>query len=252
MALIRPGMGIRVGSPVAGWSPIALGASLFEWWSADGGITQSSGMVSAWQGRKAGRTLTQSTSSARPVWSATSFGGSAGLFFDGNDDSLFSMDAAGWFPTGSSPLEMWAVVQQDAPTGSDTAIRCAASIGNNSLNTDLRMRRQEQTGANRYQATVGTGSAFSTASVSGVAFSSRHVLRLAASATSYQLVLDTSPVVTTSAAKAVDAARVAIGATPPGNSQYWRGIIRHVLVTAPLTSDQAARLGAYLLKERAI
>ncbi|HTM77999.1 MAG TPA: hypothetical protein VL133_10260, partial [Devosia sp.] len=75
-------------SPQISWSPLALGASLLAWWDASQGVSLSGSQVTAWADRKSGYSVAQGTGAARPLWSATSFGGKPGLTFDGIDDLL--------------------------------------------------------------------------------------------------------------------------------------------------------------------
>lgn len=246
----------RVGWQSAGvhaavrWNPLLLGSALLAWWSADHGLTLSGSAVSAWADRKHGYTLTQSSPAARPIFSATGFGGAACLVHDGIDDCVYSLAATGWAPTGNTGMEMWGVGQQDAPIVSDTALRCFAALGNSAFNTDMRQRRQEQSGANRYQATVGAGGSAGTGSVSGTNFSSRHAMRLRVEPTRFQMSLDGSALNTINNAKDITATQFGIGSLPNGTAQFWLGRVRHVILTDLLTTDQAAQLTTFLMQER--
>lgn len=232
-------------------NPLQLGDAVREWWTADAGVTLVSSFASAWRGQKNGFTVTQATPSARPAWSASGFGGKAACFIlDGLDDCFFNLAASGWFPTGSAGCEVFCVTQQDAPAVTDTALRCAVSMGNSAFNSDMRQRRQETSGANRYQVTVGTGGGAGTGSVPGVQFSSRHLIRLRAESAQFLQSIDNGPLYAVANAKNITATQFGIGALPDGTAQFWLGRIRHVVVTDLLGGNAATALSFYLMNER--
>jgi hypothetical protein len=239
-----------VGGLALPWSPLNLGSALLAWWSADYGLTLSGSAVSAWADRKHGYTLTQSSPAARPIFSATGFGGAACLIHDGIDDCLYNLAATGWFPTGSAGLEMHGVGQQDAPAVSDTALRCFVALGNSSFNTDMRQRRQEVSGVNRYQITLGNGAGGASLRYDAVDFSSRHLSWQRAESGQVLYSIDGNAPASAVNAKSVTAEQFAIGSLPNGSSQYWLGRVRHVILTNLLTTDQAAQLTTYLMQER--
>jgi len=145
---------------------------------------------------------------------------------------------------------MYGVCQQDAPAVSDTALRCFAAIGNSSFATDMRQRRQEAFGVNRYNTTVGNGGTGTSLRYDAVDFSSRHMMWLRAESDRVLYSIDGNEPASAVNAKSVTAEQFAIGSLPNGTTQYWLGRVRHVVVTDLLTTEQAAQLTAYLMAER--
>src|SRR3546814_1301288 len=90
-------LGLAAGIPAFGeirqskrWSPSDLGASLLGWWIADllDLISRSGVQVTGWRDVVEGYNLAQAISGARPLYSATVFGGAPGVDFDGTHDYL--------------------------------------------------------------------------------------------------------------------------------------------------------------------
>ena len=92
---------------VARWSPLQLGALCLAWWSAD---DLAPGAVASWKDRVLKYDAAQAVSGSRPVASILSFGGLPGVTFDGTDDELTLASCP--FPTGASPSEIHALVDQ--------------------------------------------------------------------------------------------------------------------------------------------
>jgi len=254
MTSLSLGLGLPdiVGRGATAWSPLDLGSALLEWWSPDVGITQSGGgSVSAWAGVKNGYTVSQQLGSARPQFSADGFNGRSCVVFDGLADCLFNVSAAGWFPTGSEPMELHGVVQQDAVAASDTAPRCAVALGNSSFNTDMRGRRVVSSGVNRFAGVVGSDPVGVSRRVDTVDLSGRHAFSVVADSSEMSSIVDNESPETAAVVKNVAAEQFAIGSLPNGTAQFWLGRIRHVIVTGSLSADQRSLLTSFLLAERA-
>jgi len=258
--MLNLSLGLSLGSLATqrrgGWSPLDLGSKLIAWWDASHGVTLSGNQVTAWTDRKSGHSLTQATSSARPTWSATSFNGAPGLTFDGSDDELTGTGAGllAALPSGSSPSELWGVVQQDAP-GSDAGVRHLGGYGGvGALDRRILTRSQSPGPVSTGGLQFGDGSANRVAGMpDSASLQSRHVMRgvyLSTGGTYHQ---DGSIGNTVAATPATTASRLRIGgSTQAVANLLWQGKVRDYMVTLPLTSDEAAKLLAFLLPRRAL
>ena len=243
-----PGLGLTLGR--GGWSPLSLGGSLLAWWDTSHGITLSGNQVTAWADRKNGHAA-QGVGSARPSWSATSFGGAPGLVFDGVDDVLSLSGQP--FPGGSAGSEIWAVVQQDAQA-TDGAARFVVSYGGLVSNDRRALGRFPVGGVNRPNIQYGTGSANTTVTSTVVDISGRHLLRgrfTTSAGASVSVDGGTAVNTTGTDAPATATTRVSIGALT-SLSSYWHGKIRDVVVTTPLTINEANKLQTFLMSRRAV
>ena len=238
-----------------GWSPLKLGNKLLAWWDASYGITLSGNQVTAWADRKSGYSATQGVSSARPTWSTSAFNGYPGLVFDGNDDELTATESSllAALPSGASPSELWAVAQQDALIG-DTSTRTLVGYGD-TLNTSRQLRRQVISSGTVHQlfAIVGTGGGSVSASETPADATGRKLLRGEFTATTLAFTLDGGARRISAAVPSTTASRLRIGSlTNPAAGTFWLGKIRDVLVTLPLSADEAAKLQSFLLSRRAL
>lgn len=246
-------LGSTMGGVGRGYDPItALGDDLLAWWTADdaASLTLVGSAVSAWRDQKNGYEVTQGVSSARPVYSATSFGGSPGLTFDGIDDVL-NLESSP-LPSGSTAFWIWCVCQQDSLVA-DTNVRVAVSVGGAAA-TVRRIQRGVVSGANRAQVVVGDGVSGQQTNETTIDLSSRHLLRADVGPTATELSIDASADVTLPVVPGTSTTRVNIGAntgTQTGGN-FWEGLNRDVAVTNPLTTEQAAAFETYLLARRAL
>lgn len=248
---MRIGLGLGIFRQArGGWSPSDLSSSLLAWWDSSYGVSLSGSQVTAWADRKSGYSVTQGTAAARPLWSATSFGGQPGLTFDGTDD-LLNMESLP-FMSGATPGEIWAVVQQDALVA-DTGARRLISIGGATLSSRY-IRRFVSGGVNRIHSLVGDGTSLVQSGIPAVDASSRHVVRGIFTATSVQAAVDGTASTSAAVVPNTPATRVNIGASSSSaiGAEYWQGKIRDVIVTLPLTTTQAAQMQAFLLPRRAL
>lgn len=245
---MRLGVGLGMTARGRAFAPPALGAKLYAWWDASTGITVTGAGVSSWVDRKGGYDMVQATDANRPAWSATGFNGAPGLTFNGTSHRL-SLESQP-FPSGASPCEVWAVVQQDA-LAADATNRMVIAYGGATGLTARQTFRTVVTGTNRLGCAVGTGAAALTASNTAAEFSSRHVVRLTFGATSTGLSLDGSAPASLSAVPSTGTVRVRIGASQADTPAFfWQGKIRDVIVTQLLTADQAAAMHRFLLPRR--
>lgn len=232
------------------WLPTDLGDSLLAWWDSSEGVSLSGSQVNAWSDKKGGYNAAQGTSAARPLWSSTSFGGQPGLTFDGIDD-LLNMESLP-FLTGAASGEIWATAQQDALVA-DTGARRLISIGGATLSSRY-IRRFVSSGANRIHALVGDGTSLVQSGIPAIDASSRHVVRGIFTATSVQAGVDGTLGTSAAVVPNTPATRVNIGASSSSaiGAEYWQGKIRDIIVTAPLTTEQATQLRTFLMERRAL
>lgn len=237
-------------TPSVGWEtiPLLLGPSLLAWWTADRSdlLTLSGSAVISWQDVIANLELTQSTSDSRPLWSVDGFNGSPQILFDGVNDFL-NFNLSGQFPTGGNGSEIWAIVDQTDPASS-VVIRTVAAYGNATLNGDRRVRRNVISGVNRANAAV--SSVFNDTHVD---LSGRHLMRGVfgpVETTGTGIQVDDAALVFGSVAPTTVGTQFTIGSIPNGTTQYWKGGVRDVLVTLPLTPNQSSLLTDWGLSRR--
>jgi hypothetical protein len=232
----------RVGA--AGWTPAALGSSLLGYWDAEdsSSFTQSGGLVSSWRDKVAGYDVVQATGSLKPVYSATSFNSRPGVTFDGVDDVLALQSVP--FPIGAAPVEIWALVDQTA-AGAVAGSKTIAAYGGGAAATDRRVSRLSNNPTNQIQAFIGDGAAGVSAVNAAVDFTGRHVTRFVIGATATRADIDGFEGAPSSVVPSTGSLRTTLGATTASTS-FFQGVQSAILVTAPLTSGQAAQLYTYL------
>lgn len=221
------------------WRPTDLGAALTAWWSAD---DPADGAVETWTARIGGIAPTQANAGARPVKASTSFDARPGVTFDGVDDNLITTSFAA-LPSGVVTGEIWAAVQQDevaAVAPLTIALMYGALAGGR-----RGFWRSGATGTNRY--VVGGGSAV--LSDTAIDFSGYHLVGAVYTSTTQFGFIDGAPTVPASAASAQDtvATRLRIGAQNTATaSNYWKGALRHILVTTELAAGQRQQIEGWL------
>ncbi|WP_297105090.1 hypothetical protein [uncultured Devosia sp.] len=235
-----------------GWTPLALGDKLLEWWTADllSSLTIVGGYVSAWRGMKNGYELTQASSPSRPAYSATGFGGRPCLTADGIDDFL-SAESTFNLPIGNDAVDFFGIIQQDA-LPADTTARHLMGYGG-ALSTDRRLvLRLVDTGVNRARVAVGTGSGTGGVTGTTVDFSSRHLVRGLMGNSNVRMDVDgqvsgtSGPIATTASVRTRF-----FSSTGDSPANFWKGAARDMLFTAPtLTAQEVAALEAWGLERR--
>lgn len=231
-------------SRVVGWTPTALGASLLGWWDAEDAstITQSGGIVSAWNDKVASYSLTQATGSSRPTYSASSFNSRPAVSFDGVDDCVELASVP--FPVNANASELWLLVDQQT-LAADGNIRTAFGYGAVAA-TARQLQRLSATG-NKARAATGDGAAAQLAQNAGD-FSGRCVVRAIIGATTTNCHLNGVATTDVAVVPATTAAgRVRIGAnTSTTAGQFAQVGVSAALVTSSLSTADAAKLLAYL------
>lgn len=229
------------------WTPDKLltgAAPYVAFFDPSQGVTQSSGLASAWADALGGATVAQSSGSLKPAASMTAINGFPGISPDGTDDVMTLVGVPAAFPTGGTTGWMFALVDQAALVA-DNAQRMIFTYGSSTSNSSRGIQRAVVSGANRMQVsntTVDTSE--TTVDFSGVCA----VWGLFTSTTQIGRIngVETAP-----AAVTVNTAttRVRMGAYIAGSaSNYWLGGIGPVFVGTgtPSTADKE-RLEAWAL-----
>jgi hypothetical protein len=229
------------------WTPEDLGASLIAWWDADAGVVQTDGAVSQWIDGVGALTLAQATADNQPVYSATSFNGRPGVTFDGTADFL-NVEAVTGLPTGADPCEMWALVDQTA-LAADATNRYLFNYGGAVSTVRRALLRRVVSGVNRAAIEVGNGSSGVLATDTSVNLSGRCVIRGVASGTLGIISVNGGSSSQTAVVPATTSVRTRMGcSTAASPNSFWQGTVAAVLVTAPLTDNEAALLADYLAR----
>lgn len=223
--------------------PTDLGASLYDMWDAERFVETSGGLVTSWASVKNGYSAAQGSAAAQPALLDSAFNGRPSVVFDGVDDEL-TYPGVGVFPVGSSPSEVWVLLdQQSIP--SDALVRFPFAYGGASTNNIRGFRRVVSASENAVLANSGDGVSAITSAVAGV-LTGRHLLRgafLAGSVTAY---FDGTAGSTGSLTTNTGAVRTRFGAqTANTAANFFKGAIAAVCITAPLDVSQAAQMTAY-------
>jgi hypothetical protein len=231
------------------FTPSQLGSSLIAWFDADrsDSITQSSGLVSAWNDLITGFSLVQTSAAQKPIYSATGYNGRPGVTFDGTDDILLSANFPASYPTSADPCWMWAVVDQQRAAASPNT-GTIFQYGDPGLTANTRRISREQSGAeNRFACMIGTGAGTSTSINPSVVFLGRHYVLGKASGTTAQAIIDETSVAATAAIPATTfaAGEAAIGGAVNGGN-FLLGTVSTVIMTLPLSAANEAAMQLYL------
>jgi len=234
------------------WSPLDLGAKLIAWWDAENAISLdlAGTAVNSWTDCKGGVVLSQSDTSRKPTLLPNAFNGRACLGFDGSVDSIGSGAVPSHFPVGSSPSEFWALVDQNLDTTQPTARRIIA-YGGGDNNTGRFLTRNPVSGGNAVSMFVGIG-ANVIAAQSGPGFTGVHVVRgitPIAPATAFTASLDGVPGAAANIAFPMATGTdggIRIGSSTNGGIGLWSGSMNSVLITLPLSIDEAANMLSFL------
>jgi hypothetical protein len=222
-----------------------LGASLLAWWDAERAdlITESGGAVSSWKDIVGGYDLAQATGASKPTWSATSFGGWAGVSYDGTDDELSATVPAS-FPINADGSEIHLAVDQVLPSGTAGSLRIFAYGGVGTASSRA-VQRSVSGGGNRASVVTAT-----TSVGPAVDFSGRHVVRGMFRPTDQQCDVDGvagAPGAISLGTTSV--VRMRMGATTANApASFFAGVVSVAIVTAPLTDPQADLLRTYLAR----
>lgn len=230
------------------WNPFLLGSVLIAWWDSSQGVSLSGSNVTAWADRKGGYSAVQGTGASQPLWSATSFNGAPGITFDGSDDELTLASVP--FATSANTSEIYAVCQQDG-LAADTGTRHVFSYGGTAGASRRALVRRVASGVNRGASEVGDGASGIVTTITGVDFSTRHLVGAIITGTTTSTFVDSSANTDTSTIPATGTTRTRIGSNNSNTAgNFWNGKIRDIVVTSALTTEQRTALKTFLLSRR--
>ena len=229
-----------------GWSPLALGNKLLAWWDAAYGLSLSGSQITAWADRKNGYSAVQAIGAASPI--SARVAGGPWVVYDGIDDELTLASQ----PFGGD-VEVRGVLKQDA-LAADTSTRIALGFGGGTVGTSHRIVRIVSGAVNRAQFSVGNGASGAFVAENTVDFSRRHLVKTRVFGGNGRLSVDGGTEATVAATAAIGSTRLRFGAADISSAAaFWKGAHRHFVITTPnLTTEEAAKLDAYLLAERAL
>ena len=235
----------------------SLRQKLVAYWDAEdaSSVILSGSSVTMWRDKNAGFSAIQNGGSAQPTWSPTSFNGFPGVTFDGIDDTLlWTMPTLVPLPMFTKLCEVWIVVDQTS-VGSDANGRTAVAYGNDIGVNGSRVFQVVFSGnVERIRGIVGTGVGSVTAQPAAVTYVGRHFTRMNVEAASITVISDNLGAATTSGVVNTPLPlRLRIGARESAAaSQFWKGQIALVLITLPLTVNEAVRLSDYCQYRRRV
>lgn len=235
------------------WDPYLLTPSILKaWWSADDHGTglmtdDGSGLISAWKDRIGGMSITAATT-ARATWSATAFNSSySGLTFDGSANCYVSTTLAS-LPTGATGGEIFALVNQAAGTGAQHRI---AHYGGNGAAVDRYISASSGNPTRFFISDNSTNLVDTSQNFSG-----NFIVGGYWSGTTEGARIngrDTSPATAGTASLNTGTVRFRMGAHNSGSAgNFWRGVIRHLIITTTLTSAGRQKLEGWLAWDAAL
>jgi hypothetical protein len=226
-----------------GNNPYVITAKTVAWWTADAGITSSSGNVSSWVDRISSIDMTQTgADSIKPSYSATGWNASApGVTFDG-DALMSTANVPAAIPTGANASEIW-VVFDCTSAGADADItRDMMSYGGTTNGTYRSIRRASSSSVNRIRAADGTTTTSNTtADIAG-----RHYGRASWTGTAQDVSADGGTAASAAVTPATGTTRVRFGNTPAIGTTGFEGVIRDgFILNAVPTAGEITALNAY-------
>lgn len=154
----------RAGNPAAlgaafSWDPTQLGAQLVGFLDAEDNtkITTVSGAVSAFTDSVSGGTITQATSSSRPLLQTSPLTGRQVVQADGVDDNLTGSVPAAWPLSGATE---WIWIGTQEATAGDGVTRNAVAVGSGTAAVSQFLLRVSTNNVFRAQCGNGTTSTF--------------------------------------------------------------------------------------------
>lgn len=226
------GLGVAVGrnaAYAATQSPLQfLGSALLAFWDAENAASMSlsGNQVSAWTDGKNGYAPSQAFGGSRPLYSPTSFNGRPGLTFDGVDDELTLGNVP--FPIGSDPVEIWALVDQQADA-LDVTQDSIVAYGSASDGEARKVQRLVASGVVRARITIGTGGPVQSLVNQAVEFYGRHLVR-SRFGQGCSISVDGSAPATSADVPATGSIRFRIGARTTGTPSEFAKMVASALI----------------------
>lgn len=243
----RPGR--LMGSPAVakGWSALD---HVLAWWDSSVGITKTGNAVTGWRDRKSDIEVLRAGADTSPTHQDTSFNGAPGVLFDGVANRLSIAALPGIIPIGANPVWAYFVVQQDS-LPADAATRHMLSYGGSGAAVARYFRRVVTGGSNRAQATVGSGGASTSVSYVSGLFEGRQLAIMKVGATATSVSLNGAAPASSAVVPATGGTNgLVIGANHTSAGFFFKGIIRDIVLTAPLSAENEANLQAFLMARR--
>ena len=222
------------------FDPIAfLGPNLLAYWDAEAldTLTLAGSNVTSWADRKNGYTGIQTVSGSKPAWSAAAINNRPAVVCDGTDDYLELALPSGW-PVSASPVEIWALVTQEA-LAADVTIRDAFAYGNSGV--ARRLGRSVVSGVSRGRFTANSSAVDSVVDLTGT-----HILQGIYSGTQSQISVDGNALTSFTITATTVAPIIRIGAATTTLSSYWQGGINAIIVGTAFSAAQRAQILAFL------
>lgn len=229
------------------WTPLILGAKLLAWWKAptpgSNATLDVSGSLASWVDEVGGYSLVNATVAEQPMYSAATFNGDACAEFDGVDDALKVAPAPAGIPSGAASSELWAHIRQDRPKSSGTTSFIVGLGGSNTL----RRREISRITGGVLRASYGDASVTTNSDNANADLGGYHVVRGVFDNAVRADIDGVAGPMSGAVVGSTLATQFTVGAAGSfaASSRYLGGI-RQVLVTAPLTDEEAGNLIAYL------
>jgi hypothetical protein len=228
-----------------GWTPASLGAALKVLWTADDHGTarmtdDGAGLISSWKTNDGSAATVTATTTARPVWSATAFGGTLpGLACDGIVTTMVSTTLTN-LPTGSTTGEI--IVSADI-TSPQTVAGFSFRYGGATAATDRGIQVSTANKASSIGSPVVQGDAVRI-------LVGPHIIRARYEGTNTFGWTDgqawPTPIQTGQTTLATGTSRLRICASTGGSASAWfTGAVRLVAATTDITAAQEQQLDAY-------
>lgn len=226
------------------WSPRQVNP--YAWWDAEAAslIALSGGTATSIADLMYGYSAAQAFGSAKPAWSASSFNGRPGLTFDGTDDELTYASTVG-IPTGATPFEAWAVVDQNVAPA-DTTNNIIVGWGGNGAALRFDLYRTVVGGVNQAAVSVGNGTVNAVRTNTFVDFTGRHVVRAVVDGVNARVDVDGVASVASAVVPNLTPTRLRLGSlSNTAASAFWQGVLNAALITPLLSSGDVTRMYAY-------
>lgn len=236
-----------LGRARAGWEPGDLGSKLIFWFDAERteSLTLSGALVERWRDRKQGFVLEQVSTGFKPVFGLSSLNSRPAVVFDGTDDYMQAVPGttlSSSIPQGAAGSEIWSLAA-DTAVGV-TGIRMLTSTGTSAAGRRATGRASAVPNVSNMRIPTGSTST----SVNGsTSLNGIHATRAVFANGASQMFVDqlTTPDITSASALNSTDNSLIIGALTVTTS-FWQGPVNTVVVTQPLSLEEAAQMMTYL------
>lgn len=249
---MRLGLGLGLSGPAgessspAPWYPTDLGSKLRALWDVENQatLTVATTAITTWAEVLTSYAPTQATTALKPIINPTGINNRPAAVFDATDDYLLGDTLPAGFPSGSTPFEFWALVNQTALVA-DTTDRRLITYGANAANSGFRVYRAVAGGVNRARIGVGTGSSSTVVTNANADFSGIHIVRAVVDGTNVNIIVDGAAATPLACVPGIGSTALSIGGSQTG-ANNWGGGVNLMAFTSLLTNDEAAEFYAML------